>query len=95
MRAVSPVPEDELQAALGRLVASELVFQRGTPPEAVYSFKHAWCRTRRTAVCCAVPGSNCIGRSPKRSKSQSPELLESQPDFSRSIMPRPAWLRNR
>src|SRR6202040_3370035 len=39
--AVSRLPEDELRAALTRLVASELVFQRGTPPEAVYSFKHA------------------------------------------------------
>jgi predicted ATPase len=35
LRAVSPLPEDELQSALGRLVASELVFQRGTPPDAV------------------------------------------------------------
>jgi hypothetical protein len=41
LRAVSRLPEDELQAALDRLVASELVFQRGTPPDAVYSFKHA------------------------------------------------------
>jgi hypothetical protein len=41
LHAVSRLPEDELQAALGRLVASELVFQRGAPPEAVYSFKHA------------------------------------------------------
>jgi predicted ATPase len=41
LRAVSRLPEDELQAALARLVASELVFQRGTPPDAVYSFKHA------------------------------------------------------
>jgi class 3 adenylate cyclase/predicted ATPase len=39
--AVSRLPEDQLQAALARLVASELVFQRGTPPDAVYSFKHA------------------------------------------------------
>src|SRR5206468_5974089 len=38
---VSRLPEDELRAALGRLVASELVFQRGVPPDAVYSFKHA------------------------------------------------------
>jgi predicted ATPase len=41
LRIVSGLYEDELQAALGRLVASELVFQRGTPPDAVYSFKHA------------------------------------------------------
>ena len=41
LRAVSRLPENELQAALARLVASELVLQRGTPPDAVYSFKHA------------------------------------------------------
>ena len=39
MRAVSRLAEDQLQAALGQLVASELVFQRGLPPEAVYSFQ--------------------------------------------------------
>jgi predicted ATPase len=39
--AVSRLPEQELQATLSRLVASELVFQRGSPPDAVYSFKHA------------------------------------------------------
>src|SRR6202022_3526360 len=41
LHAVSRLPEDELQSALGRLVASELVFQRGMPPDAVYTFKHA------------------------------------------------------
>jgi predicted ATPase len=41
LHAVSRLPEDELQTALARLVASELVFQRGTPPDAVYTFKHA------------------------------------------------------
>jgi class 3 adenylate cyclase/predicted ATPase len=38
--AVSRLREDELQAPLARLVSSELVFQRGIPPHAVYSFKH-------------------------------------------------------
>jgi predicted ATPase len=41
LRTVSRLEEDELDAALARLVASELVFQRGTPPDAVYVFKHA------------------------------------------------------
>src|SRR5271166_2132185 len=41
LHAVSRLPEDELQTSLTRLVASELVFQRGTPPDAVYAFKHA------------------------------------------------------
>jgi len=38
---VCRLPEDELQTSLSRLVASELVSQRGTPPDSVYSFKHA------------------------------------------------------
>jgi hypothetical protein len=62
------LPEDELRAALGRLVASELVFQRGTPPAAVYAFKHALVQTQLTAACCASLGSSCTRRSPRRWK---------------------------
>jgi tetratricopeptide (TPR) repeat protein len=39
--AVSGSPEQELAAALAKLVAAELIFQRGVPPEATYRFKHA------------------------------------------------------
>ena len=39
--AVSRLSEVDLQAALDRLVASGLAFQRGAPPDAVYRFKHA------------------------------------------------------
>src|SRR5215472_15624276 len=38
LRTVSRLDEDELQTALARLVSSELVFQRGAPPDAVYAF---------------------------------------------------------
>ena len=41
LAAVSPLSEAELGEALDQLVASELVFRRGAPPEATYSFKHA------------------------------------------------------
>ena len=41
---VSPVPEPELLGALDRLASAELVFRRGTPPEASYTFKHALVR---------------------------------------------------
>jgi len=44
------------------------VFQRGTPPDAVYAFKHALVQTRRIAACCAALASNCTHRSPMRSK---------------------------
>jgi class 3 adenylate cyclase/predicted ATPase len=36
--------ETELRAALDRLAAAELIFRRGTPPEASYAFKHALVR---------------------------------------------------
>lgn len=39
--AVAPLPPAEVSDALGRLVESGLVFRRGTPPEASYTFKHA------------------------------------------------------
>src|SRR5262245_39013298 len=41
MSALSRTPKHELTAALERLVAAELIFQRGVPPEATYRFKHA------------------------------------------------------
>jgi tetratricopeptide (TPR) repeat protein len=41
---VAGINERELQSALDRLVGSELVFRRGTPPEASYTFKHALVR---------------------------------------------------
>ena len=39
--AVAPMPEAQLNDALARLSKSGLAFRRGTPPDAVYTFKHA------------------------------------------------------
>jgi class 3 adenylate cyclase/tetratricopeptide (TPR) repeat protein len=41
LAAVSPLRDNELQDALQQLVNSELIFRRGSPPESIYSFKHA------------------------------------------------------
>ena len=41
---LSDMPAPKLDAALAELVRSELVFRRGTPPDASYSFKHALVR---------------------------------------------------
>jgi class 3 adenylate cyclase/predicted ATPase len=41
LAAVARWPEAELQGALAKLAAAELVFRRGTPPDASYTFKHA------------------------------------------------------
>ncbi|HEX3505960.1 MAG TPA: adenylate/guanylate cyclase domain-containing protein [Xanthobacteraceae bacterium] len=41
LAAVAGLPDAVLQDALARLAEAELVFQRGTPPNASYIFKHA------------------------------------------------------
>lgn len=41
LAAVMRQPADNLTAALNRLVEAGLMFQRGTPPAALYTFKHA------------------------------------------------------
>ena len=42
--ALAALPEAELADAMHRLVEAELVFRRGTPPDATYLFKHALVR---------------------------------------------------
>jgi class 3 adenylate cyclase/predicted ATPase len=39
--AVAQIPQEQLDHALDQLVAAELIFRRGTPPDAEYTFKHA------------------------------------------------------
>ena len=41
LAAVADRPQGQLEIGLDQLVASELVFRRGAPPDATYSFKHA------------------------------------------------------
>jgi predicted ATPase len=41
LQAVSPLDTQLLQNGLRQLVATELVYQRGTPPQSTYFFKHA------------------------------------------------------
>jgi predicted ATPase/class 3 adenylate cyclase len=41
LRAVAPWDEGTVQRGLHQLVAAEFVYQRGVPPQATYTFKHA------------------------------------------------------
>ncbi len=41
LRAVAPLEDATLQRDLAMLVAAELLYQRGQPPRAIYTFKHA------------------------------------------------------
>jgi class 3 adenylate cyclase/predicted ATPase len=80
LRAVSRLPEDELQAALARLVASELVFQRGAPPDAVYSFKHALVQDAAHGSLLRGDRQQLHAQIAEALETHSPELMDSQPE---------------
>ena len=50
---------DDLEEALGRLSDAGLVFSRGIPPAATYTFKHALSATRLMQACCAAAAKSC------------------------------------
>jgi predicted ATPase len=78
---VSRLPEDELQSSLARLVASELVFQRGTPPDAVYSFKHALVQDAAYGSLLRSTRQQLHAQIAETLESQSPELMDTQPEL--------------
>jgi len=81
LRAVSRLSEAELEAALGRLVASELVFQRGTPPDAVYTFKHALVQDAAHGSLLRSSRQQLHAQIAEALKTQSAALMDSQPEL--------------
>jgi predicted ATPase len=56
--AVSEWPESDLTNALQQLIASELIYRQGTPPDAVYTSKHAFARCRLRHVAARGPAAH-------------------------------------
>jgi class 3 adenylate cyclase/predicted ATPase len=81
LRTVSGLPEDELQTSLARLVASELVFQRGTPPDAVYAFKHALVQDAAHGSLLRGIRQQLHARIAEALETHSPEMMENQPEL--------------
>jgi predicted ATPase len=81
LRTVSRIPEDELRSALSRLVSSELVFQRGTPPDAVYSFKHALVQDAAHDSLLRSNRQQLHAQIAAALETQSSELIDSQPEL--------------
>jgi predicted ATPase len=78
---VSRIPEDELRASLARLVASELVFQRGMPPHAVYSFKHALVQDAAHGSLLRTTRQQLHAQIAAALEAQSPELMDTRPEI--------------
>jgi predicted ATPase len=80
LRAVSRLPEDELQAALAHLVESELVFQRGSPPDAIYTFKHALVQDAAHSSLLRSSRQQLHAQIADALEAQFPELMDTQPE---------------
>jgi predicted ATPase len=81
LHAVSRLSGNELQTAVARLVASELVFQRGTPPDAVYSFKHALVQDAAHSSLLRSTRQQLHAQIAEALETQSPELMNTQPEL--------------
>jgi predicted ATPase len=81
LRAVSRLSDDELEAALARLVASELVFQRGTPPDVVYSFKHALVQDAAHGSLLRSSRQQLHAQIAEALETDFPELIDSRPEL--------------
>jgi class 3 adenylate cyclase/predicted ATPase len=81
LHAVSRLPEDELQTSLARLVASELVFQRGMPPDAVYAFKHALVQDAAHGSLLRSSRQQLHAQIAEVLETRTPEAMDTQPEL--------------
>ncbi|WP_439364696.1 AAA family ATPase [Bradyrhizobium sp. DASA03005] len=75
------LPESELQAALDDLVGSGLVFRRGTPPLATYSFKHALVQDAAYATLVRAKRQRLHARIAAALEQHFPETVQAQPEL--------------
>ena len=81
LRAVSRLSDDDLGAALARLVASQLIFQRGAIPDAIYTFKHALVQDAAHGSLLRSSRQQLHAQIANALETHFPELMDSQPDL--------------
>jgi predicted ATPase len=81
LQAVSQLDEAMLQHELGRLVEAEIVYQRGVPPQAMYTFKHALIQDAAYQSLLRSTRQQYHQRIAQVLVSQFPETTETQPEL--------------
>ena len=82
LRTVAPQDEATVQQALAQLVEAELLYRRGMPPQATYTFKHALIQDAAYRV--AAPEHTAAGPStycPGACRPSFPRPLKRQPEL--------------
>ena len=101
LREVVGRDEPSLRRALTRLEQAELVFRRGEPPEATYSFKHALVRDAAYESLLKSRRQRLHGQIARAMEERFPDIVMSQPEivahhFTEAGLAEPAisyWLR--
>jgi predicted ATPase len=99
--AVSGMPPQQLDDALAQLVNAELIFRRGTPPDAEYTFKHALVQDAAYSTLLRGRRHHLHAQIAKILEQQFPETTKAQPQmlahhFTEAGMAEPAveyWLK--
>jgi class 3 adenylate cyclase/predicted ATPase len=81
IRAVAPMDEAAVQRGLAQLVDAELLYQRGRPPQARYSFKHALIQEAAYQSLLKSTRQQYHQRSAQVLEAQFPEIVETQPEL--------------
>ena len=81
LRAIAPMDEPRLQDGLSQLVAAELLYQRGAPPRAKYSFKHALIQDAAYQSLLKRTREQCHRQVADILESRYPETVETQPEL--------------
>jgi predicted ATPase/class 3 adenylate cyclase len=77
--AAAAMPQDQLDEALAQLVGAELIFRRGTPPDAAYTFKHALVQDAAYSTLLRSRRQQLHGRIAATMESQFPEIVTAEP----------------
>jgi predicted ATPase len=81
LQAISQLDEAMLQHELSRLVEAEIVYQRGVPPQATYTFKHALIQDAAYASLLKSTRQQYHQRIAQVLEEQFPETAEMQPEL--------------
>jgi predicted ATPase len=81
LQAVSQVDEETLHKELSRLVEAELLYQRGLPPQATYTFKHALIQDAAYQSLLKSARQGYHQRIAQVLETQFPETTEGQPEL--------------
>jgi predicted ATPase len=81
LQAVAPLDEAILQHGLQQLVAAELVYQRGLPPQATYRFKHALIQDAAYQSLLKSTRQQYHQRIAQVLETQFPDTVETQPEL--------------